>query len=76
MNCSPTETKSEADWVLMRWHEGTDVFTPYIDGPRHWAKDVEGFSADWVEIANGSYEYIKRLRGILEKQQKLESEQC
>lgn len=60
------------DWVLMQSRKGLDVFTPYIDGPRHWAKGVEGFSADWEEIACGTYDYIKGLRKLLEKR----NEQC
>ena len=63
---------NEADWVLMQWRHGLDVFTPYMDGPRHWATGVDGFSADWIEIASGTYDYIKGLRKLLEKR----NEQC
>lgn len=63
----------KSDWVLMRWHGGTDVFTPYLDGLRHWATSVDGFSADWIEIASGTYDYIKGLRKLLETKG---NEQC
>jgi hypothetical protein len=53
-------------WSLFQWAKGLDVFTPYIDGPSGWARGVQGFSADWVEIATGSYDYIKGLRKLLE----------
>ena len=62
------------DWVLVRWRKGLDVFTPYLDGPRHWATNVQGFSADWEEIACGRYDYIKTLRRVLEDQLKMERE--
>lgn len=60
------------DWVLVRWRKGLDVFTPYLDGPRHWATGVRGFSADWEEIACGNYDYIKTLKRMLEDTLKLE----
>ena len=59
-----SEAKTD-DWVLVRWRKGLDVMTPYMDGPRGWATHVNGFSADWEEIACGSYEYIKALKKLL-----------
>lgn len=56
------------EWVLMQWRKGVDVFTPYISGPRYWADNTQGFSADWVEIANGDYDYIHTLKRVLEQQ--------
>lgn len=56
------------DWVLVQWRGGLDVFTPYMSGPRHWATQTTGFSADWEEIACGDYDYIKTLRRVLENE--------
>lgn len=57
---------NDDDWVLVQWRAGIDVFTPYMDGPRDWARSVEGFSESWIEIACGTYDYIKGLRKLLE----------
>ena len=59
---------SEFDWVLVQWKHGLDVPTPYMDGPRSWASTTRGFSADWEEIASGTYDYIKALKKMLEKE--------